>query len=447
MATLVGSATKTLIDLNDAITLSKMIMASRGTSQVFADNDGALTYTPSWAASPYLVLTAYVYAGNNNVASTLTNRKWSKDTPDGASLGSGTSLTLSTNLLTEAAPTATYYFQGDWTDPNTRQVTHVLESVTLTLTKKGDAAVFVDVEGDRVIVKSDDATPGTCRVRAGLYRNDGNRDVTNVSYKWFKIVAGAEVALVSGFSNGGDVIANYAFKDDAGAAVSTPSDFSAASQLVISEKSVAEKALYKVTVKDTRTGNTYAKTFDVYDKADPYDPKIEITGGTVFKNGEGTKTAKPVVTKGARVIDVSSWTFRWYIVRDDAQFPIGGFVDTSKTPTPKTISANTASAFTVPALAAAPAAGSLIKVISSDGSLVRVYEVGVGSTTTSVVIRVTGLTNTGVCTVAPTASQFVGGDLYCLVKVKETTGYQTVTITSDDVDGNGDLGYEAYKPI
>lgn len=447
MATLVGSETRTLIDLNDAITLSKMIIASRGSSQVFADNDGSLSYIPNWAASPYQVLTVHVYAGNANVAASLSNRKWSKDSPDGTSLGSGVSLTLNTNLLTEANPTATYYFQGDWTDTNTRQTTHILESVTLTLTKKGDAAVFVEVEGDRVIVKSDNATPGTCQVKAGLYRNDGNRDTSNVSYKWFKIVGGSEVAVVSGFSNNGDVIGNYVFKDDAGAVVSAPTDFSNASQLVINEKSVAEKALYKVTVKDTRTGNTYSKTFDVYDKSDPYDLKIELSGGNIFKNGEGTKTAKPVVSRGTSIIDVSSWTFKWHIIRDDPSFPVGGFVDTTKTPTAKTISANTTSAFTIPALSAAPVAGSLIKVISADGSVNRVYEVGSGSTTTSVVIRITGLSNPGVCTVAPTANQFADGALFCVVKEKSATGYESVTVTSNDVDGNGDIGYDAYKPL
>jgi len=448
MATLVSTGQFTITDHNDAVSITSFISSSRGVSQVFANNDGTNVYVPDWTSGGNQILEAYVYAGAGNIAgddTVISNRKWSADTPGGSTIGSGVQYTISTNLLTEASPTKTYYFQCDYTDAVTGLVSHIIASITLTLTKKGDAAVFAQIEGMTVINKSNNATPASCTVKAGLYRNAGTRDTSTVSYKWYKIIAGSPVALVSGQA---DVTAgNIVFKNDAGTTQSIPTDFNAnCSQIEIKEGAVADIALFKAEVKDTNTNTVYGVTFAVYDVSDPYDVAIASTAGDKFQNGQGTTNLTPVVKCGAATVDVTGWSFVWTLYDKDGVR--SGFNNTDKTPSPKSISANTASSFTISvALAAAPVAGDLIKVVNSSGTVVRVYEVGASSTTTVINIRVTGLTNTWASTVAPTASEFVSGKLYCVLATRSTSASTAITVTGDDIDVKGTIFCEASKPI
>jgi hypothetical protein len=445
MATLVSTGQFTITDHNDAVSITSFLNASRGVSQVFANNDGTNVFVPDWTSGGNQVLTAYAYAGAGNIAANLSNRKWSADSPEGTSLGSGVTYTISTNLLTEASPTKTYYFQGDYTDPVTGLVSHIINAITFTLTKKGDAAVFVQLDGQTVINKSSTSVQASCQVQAGLYRNAGTRDTTAVSYKWYKIVAGSPVALVSGQA---DVSAgNVVFKNDAGTAQSAPTDFAAAcTQLEVKENAVNDIQLFKVEVKDTNTNTVYGLTFAVYDVSDPYDVAVASTAGDKFQNGQGTTNLSPVVKNGAQVTDITGWSFLWTLYDKDGVR--SGFVDTDKTPSAKTISANTTTSFTISvALAAAPAAGSLVKVVNSAGTVIRVYEVGASSTTTVINIRTTGLTNSWASTTTPTASEFASGKLFCVLGTKSTSGSTAVTVTGDDIDVKGTIYCEASKPI
>lgn len=448
MPTVVSTGQLTLVDHSDAKPLVAFVGSSRGVSQVFTNNDGTLQYVPDWTSGGNQVLTAYVYAGGtSNIAGNLVNRKWATS-PGGASLGSGTTYTITTNELTEAAPTKTYYFEGDYSDPVTGLSTHVIASITLTLTKKGDAAVFVQIEGNNIIQKSVGATPGQCEVEAKLYRNSGTDDTTNVQYKWYKIINGTAYALVSGYSQDGDTIANYAFKNGAGTTQSTPTDFNAnVKKLVIKEQAVADIAIYRCDVQDTSTNTIYTNTFIVYDISDPIDVRILSSAGDKFQNGVGTTNLTPEVWNGAaKVTDLSGWSFVWTLYdKDGNRAP---FIDTTKTPSARTISSNSTSSFTIStALASAPVAGDLIKVYSPDGLTIRTYEVGASSTTTVINIRTTGLTNAWVSTVAPTANQFQSGVLYCALPSRSTSGATAITVTGDEIDTKGTVYCEASKPI
>lgn len=449
MATVVSTGQITITDHNDAKPITAFVSASRGVSQVFTNNDGTNVFVPDWTSGGNQVLSAYVYAGGtSNIVANLANKKWATS-PGGTSLGSATTYTISTNELTEASPTKTYYFEGDYSDPVTGLTTHVIASITLTLTKKGDAAVFVQVEGSTVITKSMSATAATCMVEAKLYRNSGVDDTSNVEYKWYKIINGTAYALVTGFSQGGDVIANYTFKNGADVNQSVPTDFNAnVKKLVISEVSVADLALYRVDIKDTNTTTVYTATFVVYDVGDPVDVKVLSSAGDKFQNGIGTTVLTPEVWNGPSKVSVlTGWSFTWTLYDKDGNR--AGFVDTSKTASARAISSNTTTSFTIgTALASAPVAGDLIKVVSADGVTIRTYECASGSTTTVINIRVTGLTNTWASTVAPTANQFQNGSFFCALpsRVTGTTPWQ-ITVTGDDVDTKGTVFCEASKPV
>jgi hypothetical protein len=445
MATLVSTGQFTITDHNDAVSITSFINSSRGVSQVFANNDGTNVFVPDWTGGGNQVLTAYAYAGAGNIAANLSNRKWSADTPEGTSIGSGVTYTISTNLLTEASPTKTYYFQGDYTDPVTGLVSHIIDSITLTLTKKGDAAVFVQIEGQTVISMSSNANAAVCQVKAGLYRNAGTRDTSAVAYKWYKVIAGVDTALVSGQA---DVTAGrVVFKNDAGTVQSAPSDYSAnCSQLEIKETAVADVQVFRVEVKDTNTNIVYGCTFVVYDVSDPYDTIVNSSAGDKFQNGQGTTNLSPTVKMGASVIDIASWSFVWTLYDKDGNR--SGFVNTDKTPSAKTVSSNTTSAFVISvALAAAPVAGDLVKVVNAAGTVIRTYEVGSSSTTTNIVIRTTGLTNAWASTTAPTANEFQNGKLFCVLASRSSNGTTAITATGDDIDVKGTFNCESWKPI
>lgn len=450
MATVVSTGQLTLVDHNDAKPIVAFVSSSRGVSQVFTNNDGSSVFVPDWVSGGNQVLTAYVYAGaQSNIAANLANKKWAI-TPGGTSLGSAATYTISTNELTEAAPTKTYYFEGDYSDPVTGLSTHVIASITLTLTKKGDAAVFVQVEGQTVIQKSDGTTAGTCTVEAKLYRNSGSDDTTFVQYKWSKIVGGTAYPLLSsGFTPGdGDAIGNYVFKNGANVTQTTPTDFSAnVKKLVISEVSVFDIGLYRCEIKDTNTTTVYTATFVVYDISDPMDVTILSSAGDKFQNGVGTTNLTPEVWNGSiKVASLTGWGFAWTLYDKDGNRAC--FIDTAKTSVAKAISSNTISSFTIGiALLTAPVAGDLIKVISSDGLTIRVYEVGSGSTATVINIRVTGLTNAWASTAAPTANQFQGGSLYCGLASRSTSAATAITVTGEEIDTKGTVFCEASKPL
>lgn len=450
MATVVSTGQLTLVDHNDAKPLVSFISSSRGCSQVFTNNDGTNVFVPDWTSGGNQVLTAYAYAGStSNIAASLVNKRWA-NTPGGTSLGSSDTYTISTNELTEAAPTKTYYFEGDYSDPVTGLSTHVIASITLTLTKKGDAAVFVQLEGSTVIQKATGTTPSTCTVEAKLYRNSGSDDTTAVQYKWSKIVAGTTYPLLSsGFTPGdGDVIGNYIFKNGADVTQATPADFSAnVKKLNISEKSVLDIGLFKCEIKDTNTNTIYTATFVVYDISDPMDVRVLSSAGDKFQNGVGTTNLTPEVWSGSsKVASLTGWAFVWTLYdKDGNRAP---FIDTAKTATARAISSNTTSSFTIgTALASAPVAGDLIKVLSSDGLTIRTYEVGASSTTTVINIRTTGLTNAWASAVAPTANQFQGGSLYCGLASRSTSGATVITVTGEEIDTKGTVFCEASKPI
>jgi len=151
MSTLVSTGQITIVDNNDARPITAFVTASQGTQQVYSKDESTISFVPNWTSTNN-ILTARVYAGDltsaRDITNLLTNRKWSNDLV--TSIGSGTTLTVNTNL-TEAAPSKIYYFEGDYTDPITGLVSHVIAQITLGLVKTGTNAVYVLPRGNTAI--------------------------------------------------------------------------------------------------------------------------------------------------------------------------------------------------------------------------------------------------------------------------------------------------------
>ena len=71
MALKIARGQVTIIDQNDAISLQAFIGSSQPLTQVF--NKDTNTYAPSWAASPYLILTPSLYVSGKASVDQITS--------------------------------------------------------------------------------------------------------------------------------------------------------------------------------------------------------------------------------------------------------------------------------------------------------------------------------------------------------------------------------------
>lgn len=127
MPEIVTSGQVTLIDLNDAKSLSSYIQSNRPTIQLYDPNTGALT--PNWATTP-VILTPELYVSGTsaNIISQAKSITWyvaGNATPlttgNGYTIGTTNpkALTINQNKLTDAIPQLTFIAEIVWTDPAT----------------------------------------------------------------------------------------------------------------------------------------------------------------------------------------------------------------------------------------------------------------------------------------------------------------------------------------
>jgi hypothetical protein len=439
----------TLYDHNDAAPVTSFISASKGLSQVYTKDESTTSYNPDYTSTAN-VLTAYVYVNGVDKASVLTNRKWGT-TLGGSDLGTNVSTISKTTNVSDSNPSYNVYFEGDYTDPVTSLVTHVNAMITISCLKAGTNAVYVLVSGQMVIENAPSGSKNTATVTANLMRAAGIDD-TGVTYKWFKSPYAVADQLDA---NHADVTGSkITFKTTAGGAATAPADgtWADVKSLVVREDAVTDIGLFMLQAKDN-DGNIYSAYFQIYDISDPYDVRVYASNGQVFQNGNGSKTLTPEVWYGnIKVSDISAYTFTWKLY--DRSGAKSGFIDTSRTSAAKAVTANTASitgTVTISvALASAPVAGDVIRLITSDGLTIKSYEIGSGSTTTVLNLRAP---LNGFSSDIPTLNQFASGKLWLYTNngatagQKTTTGTATCAVTGDDVDGQGVVYVDADNPL
>lgn len=472
MATLVSTGQITIVDNNDARPITAFIAASGPVQQIFSKDESTTSYTPDWASTP-LVLTPKVYVGGTTTASevtaSLTNKKWSTDLS--TSLGSGNTFTINTNLATSTP--VTYYFEGDYTDPLTGLVSHVIAQIVLSQVKTGTNAVFIQVTGGNVIQESNTATKNTVTLTADLIRASGV-DNTGVQYRWFESPFAAanqidgnlaNVTTKYGFRDNGAILAaragvigQYLTGGSTSAAISTtnfPNDgWTDAKSITLNELAVTDIAVFKVEARDA-DGVVYQQFFTVYDVSDPYDTKLVSSAGDKLQNGIGSTDIFPRVYNGAtRVTALTGWTFDWSFY--DSTGAKAAFVDTTRTAAAggRNITANTAGAAAVITYSGAAitfANNDIVKLVTPAG-IAEYFEVASGTGNT-VTLRVPATTQTFLSWAAPLASEFVGGKLFvCTANgVRTTNGGNAeldakITVTGDEIDAKGTIFCAANRP-
>ena len=474
MPTVVSSGQITIVDNNDARPISAVITANKSTQQIFTKDESSTSYTPNWAISP-LVLTAKVYVGSTGSAvesaAQLSNRRWSTDLS--TSLGNGVSYSVDTNLPSNSAP-VTYYFEGDYTDPVTDLVSHVVASIVLSQVKTGTNAVYIQIRGTLVIEQSSTSAKNNAVVVADLVRAAGV-DNDDVNYRWFAPPHAAANQIDGNLNN---VTTLYGLQDTAavnanrvgvigqyqtGSGTATESialtnvpnaGWVDAKALIISELAVQDMAVFKVEAKDA-DGTVYQQFFTIYDVSDPYDTKLISTAGDKLQNGVGSTSVYPEVYYGAaRVTNLAGWSFFWYLY--DRNGDRCAFVDTTRTAVNggRVITAHTtgtSAVFTYSGTAIVFSAGDIIKCVSPVGEA-RFYEVST-STGNTVTIRPPVL-NGWLSYQAPYSNIFNDGRLFVCTSggTRTTSGANNnalaakITVTGDEIDAKGRIFCESSRP-
>ena len=495
MPTLVSTGQITIVDTNDARTITAALVASSGTQQVYTKDESTVSYTPSWFSSA-LTITPQISVGGLSSAQAwgaLTNKQFALSaggtalttaststsfvnnsdvavsapfTVTHAANGSATASTFVVGAnLKDSVANFSVFFDADFTDPTTGLVTHVTSQITLNTVKTGTNAVFITIRGQTSIQEATGTTKSNIAVAADLVRSSGF-DTSGLTYKWFE--AGGSTQITTSLSGYG---AKYGMKTTSAGTSPTGSAGelnvnvplagagNAFNTLVINETAVADIGIFKVEITDSDS-KTYAQYFTIYDISDPYDVQVLSSTGDKLQNGQGSTTLTPRVYHGsAEVTDLTGWSFSYYLY--DKNGKRVGFVDTSKISTAggATISAHTTGAsaqFTYGGTSYAFTAGMLIKCVkpNGDASFFEVASAGANTVTIRAASTTTWLSFTDFP--APSAiTDFVGGRLFgCTgTGTLASNGLRTVavtpwqiTVTGDEIDVKGRILVEANRP-
>lgn len=203
MAVKVARGQVTIIDQNDAVSLQAFIGSSQPLTQVYNRDNNA--YAPSWAASPYLVLTPSLFVSGQAAtdqitsvgnAATLTagvksgSAKWYKNGTaivsgqDSCTIGAASAkyaLTVKANHMTVSAPQVRYTFEAVYIDANGLEIPFRAEIQFTQHLNAGAMIAAVAYAPDGIVFKNDEVA--TLRAHCDLWRG-ASSDTTNVTYAW-----------------------------------------------------------------------------------------------------------------------------------------------------------------------------------------------------------------------------------------------------------------------
>lgn len=315
MAT-VASGQITIIDYNDAITLTSFISSNNVKTQIY--NPDNSSYTPNWAANPYLVLTPSLFkAGSTtDIITSAKSITWYDGAAPTVALTANSTYAIATvankGALTVKANTMTtvnakdYICEIVYTDPTTGLDVATKSTISFSKIQNGEgivAAVAVCEDGN--IFKNNDVVSLTAT--CDLYRG-GTADTTSVTYQWYKQDPSQNTnhaGIGTGWlklTNQTNMYANCTTR-----------------KLTIYPNAVTNVAVFACTCTDTDTSSgtynqIYKDTVTIIDNTDPYSVIITSTGGDVFKNGTGSTTLTAHIYQAGKEVDANGtdgFTYTW----------------------------------------------------------------------------------------------------------------------------------------
>lgn len=307
----------TIVDYNDALTLTSFISSNVVRTQMFNPDNGS--YNPDWSSSPFLVLTASLYKiGTTSDIITSSDVKSVKYyeyingteteiTPTTSRVFSGTKnqiLTIKTNEMS-SVDAKDYVCKITYTDPSTGL--DIIQKSAISFSKVQNGSGLIDAIAntpDGNIFKNDLIASLTGTIE--LWRGS-TVDTTDVSYQWY--MKDSSVVTDEGAGIGWKKLTDTNNKYT-GTTTGTITVYPAAFTNI---------GVFKASVKDTdsssATYNTYFwDTVTFIDNTDPYVITVTSTGGDVFKNGIGSSTLRAVVYQAGYEVDSAGtgFTYKWY---------------------------------------------------------------------------------------------------------------------------------------
>lgn len=334
MAVSIGQIT--IMDYNDALTLTGFITSNLPKTQRYSADSG--TYTPDWGSTS-LVLTPSLFilgSGTDKIAdSAVQSVSWQRKPSDEADFSNLTSgeavsgaknhiLTVTANKLTGSINAIEYLCTIVYHDTATGLDLTYKMSINLSKVIDGNniAVAAVHAPNGNVFKNSE---PNSLPAKAELYRG-ATLDTTLLSYQWFRYApgnadegAGADWDLMTGETS---------------------------SSLTVTPAMVAGLQQYKVKITDNdasspTNGDSFTDVIAFTDMTDPIQVVIESTAGTVFKNGVGTTDLIAKLFQNGLEIDAggTEYTYTWTIT--DKNGNARTFADASSSKSGKAISIGT----------------------------------------------------------------------------------------------------------
>lgn len=336
----------TIIDYNDALTLTGYIGSNHPKTQMYNPDNGS--YTPNWAFSNLVLTPSLFVIGTTTdqiTSAAVTSVKWYQGT-SATAITANSSYALSgakSHILTVKANTMAglsgidYRCEISYTDSSTNlSIKHVLTiAFSRVVNGSGIVDLLVTTPNGNVFKNNDVAT---LTAKAELWRGS-TVDTTNVSYKW----AIMDSTVTSSSSTGYDASFGVGWKkisDTSGKYTGTTTN-----TITIYAAAVDSYAVFKCIATDTDSASsTYNSSFNdvatFIDNADPLQVVITSTGGDVFKNGQGSTVLTAVVYQaGAEVDTAGTGTYTWTKYNKDGALDTTWGTNGSKTG--KTLSVST----------------------------------------------------------------------------------------------------------
>ena len=306
----------TIVDYNDAVSLSGYISANQVLTQIYNPDNSA--YSPSYATTN-MVLTPSLFAsvtGANDViaSANITSIKWFDGTTEivtGGSYilaafttGQNRPLTIKANILTGSTMAKTFRCEVTYVDTHT--AASLIHTSTITISRVnngGGAAIAQIVQPDGNVFKNGGGA--SLRAEAQLLRSAGN-DTTNNTYKWYRLEGASYVEITSANAAG---ITGYT-----------------TATITIPATAVDGLESFKAEITDTdpasgTTGQKFPAFATFIDQTDPIQVNMVSSAGDVLKNGVGSTVITARLFQSGAEIDAyvegkleSAYTYiyKWY---------------------------------------------------------------------------------------------------------------------------------------
>ena len=298
MATAQGQFT--IIDYNDAITLTGLISSNLSKSQMYNPDNGK--YIPDWTVSNLVLTPSLFKAGESDdliTDSRVQSVKWYEDNGTTAISANDTYalsgaksqiLTVKRNVLAEL-PGKDFRIVVTFKDPETELTIPFSTSISFNRVVNGSGIANLDVttpQGN--VFKNGEVASLTAKAELWIGNTVNN---TNVTYQWYKM----DPAQSDGWLKLTNTTNKYT-----GVTTNT---------LTVYLEAVDSHATFKCIAKDA-DGGEFENVASFVDMNDPVYVEIFSSGGSFFKNGVGeTNLTAKVYRAGAEIDAGGAGSYSW----------------------------------------------------------------------------------------------------------------------------------------